>query len=275
MQFEFDNVGPRQKAKAPRAIELFAGAGGFSLGMEMAGFEVCAAVEIDKEAARTLEINQPRYHKGMRVICRDVKTLTGKKLMEMAGLEGTDLDLLFGGPPCQGFTTVNTRRSIDDPRSKLMHEMIRIIGEIKPRVFLIENVPGLLSFKDFFILLLTELENRGYTVRFTLLDACGYGVPQRRRRVFIQGVRSELKYLPSWPSYTHFDPEHLKSKKGAVPASTVSQWLFPENGFSKEQVRNVKWNETLGYLFDKTTPPEEVDARINAGIFSAIAGSIT
>lgn len=274
-QLEFDDVGARKSIGKPTAIELFAGAGGFALGMEMAGFETVAAVELDRHCCATLEANKDKYFKRMRVIRKDVKTLTGAKLYEMAGLEPGTLDILYGGPPCQGFTTVNTKRSIDDPRSKLMHEFIRILGEMRPKYGLIENVPGLLQFKDFFILLLESIEAHGYVVRFNQLDAAGYGVPQRRIRVFIQAVRSDLGLVPEWPKYTHYDPKALKPRKDStVTAATMSQWLFPVNGYRKEQVKSVKWNPFLDFLWDQKLPAEDVDQMINAGIFESLANNL-
>ncbi len=225
------------------AIDLFAGAGGASLGMQMAGFKVVAAVEFDKSAAETFR----RNHKDTIMFEKDIRTVVGVELLAAVGLKVGELDYLMGGPPCQGFSFINTQqRSIDDPRSKLMHEFVRLNGEIQPKVFMIENVPGLLSFKDFFILLMETLENQGYVVRCSMMDAVSYGVPQYRKRIFIQGVRKDLGFLPSWPAPTHFDPEvDKKFKNKMFPASSVATKCFATNGFSKEEVRDLYWNDVL------------------------------
>lgn len=185
----------------------------------------------------------------------------GERLMRIAGVKKRELDFLFGGPPCQGYTTVNVNRSVDDPRSKLMFEFVRMIREIKPKVFVIENVPGLVGFKDFFIMLLDVLEKCGYKVRFILMDACSYGVPQHRRRVLIQGVRNDLGYLPTFEPPTHFDDP--KNYEGMFPPSAVAVKCFSKNGFSKEEVRDVYWNHKLWILMNKKTAADVVEKAIN------------
>lgn len=244
----------------PTAVDLFAGAGGFSLGVSQAGFNVLAAVEFDKAAAQTYR----RNHKDTLMIRKDILKLTSKELLKRIHLKKGMLDLLFGGPPCQGFTTINTKRSINDPRSKLMHEFIRITKEIQPKVFLIENVPGLLSFKDFFILLLETLEKSGYVVRFTKLDAVSYSVPQYRKRIFIQGIRKDQNKIPMFPAPTHFDPVALKLRKDEIVCiAEVAARCFSINGFSKEEVKDVWWNNTLQILMNKKTAATVLDKAIN------------
>lgn len=244
------------KAK-PTAIDLFAGAGGFSLGVEMAGFDVRAAVEFEHDAAETYRRNR----KHARVLEEDIRFTTGERLMRIAGVKKGELDFLFGGPPCQGYTTVNVNRSVDDPRSKLMFEFVRMIREIKPKVFVIENVPGLVGFKDFFIMLLDVLEKCEYKVRFILMDACSYGVPQHRRRVLIQGVRNDLGYLPTFEPPMYFDDP--KDYEGMFPPSMVAVKCFAKNGFSKEEVRDVYWNHKLWILMNKKTAADVVEKAIN------------
>lgn len=232
------------------AIDLFAGCGGFSLGARMAGFDVRVAVENNADAAATYHLN----HKKTKVLVEDICHITGKKLLQTAGVKKGELGFLFGGPPCQGFTTINQKRSVNDPRSKLMYEFIRMIREIKPKIFMIENVPGLFSFKDFFILLLRILENQGYIVRCLMMDAVSYGVPQYRKRIFIQGVRKNLGFLPSWPAPTHFDPEVKKKFKGKIfPPDAVAIKCFAVNGFPKEEVKDLYWNNVLHIQMNRKT----------------------
>jgi len=205
--------------KKLKAIELFAGAGGMALGLQQAGISVVGIVEMDRSCLSTLVANKEKAFPDAEIIDAGVSKVTGESLLRRIGMEKGQIDLLSGGPPCQGFSFANIKRSIDDPRSKLMWHFVRLVGEIKPRYFIIENVPGLLSFKDFFVTLLESLEGKDYTVRFNMLNALSYGVPQRRIRVFIHGARNDLKILPVYPPPTHFD---LDNDKSFPPKSSVS-----------------------------------------------------
>lgn len=274
-QLEFPRWGTKEIPPGrPTGIDLFAGCGGFSLGMQQGGVEVMAAVEFNEDACATLRANKDTAFPNMTIIQRDIQTLTGKQLCRIAGVK--DLDVLFGGPPCQGFTTANLQRSVDDPRSKLMFEFVRMVREIKPRVFMIENVPGLMMFKDFFIFLLGQLEECGYVVRFNKLNAAGYGVPQQRVRILIHGDRKDMKSVPVFPVYTHFSEPKLKrgQKKPMFPASHVMQELFPVNGFPKELVHKVRYNKFFDFLINPDTFEEDLYQAENRVIFKSIAASI-
>lgn len=230
-------------------IDLFAGAGGFSLGVEQGGFKVLVAVEIDKWAAETYRLN----HKNTVVLEEDIQKLKGKDLLKIARLRKGELDFLFGSPPCQGFSTANVKRSLNDPRSKLMNEFTRMVREIKPRMFMIENVPGLFAYKDFFILLMEKLMGCGYVVKCLMMDACSYGVPQKRKRIFLEGVREDLGFLPVFSRPTHFDPEQLKAKGKMLPLSAMAVECFAINGFSKEEVKDLYWNKPLCIQMNRKT----------------------
>ena len=254
-------------------IDLFAGCGGFSLGMEEAGVKVLAAVENDHGACEALRCNQPRYHKDMLVVERDIKTITGIWLLDQVGLKVGELDILFGGPPCQGFSTSNNHRSIDDPRSKLMNEFVRMVRETQPKVFYVENVPGCFAFKNFFYLLMETFEGCGYVVRCLMMDAGSYGVPQRRKRIFIQGMREDLKIIPAYPVPTHFDPEQIKVEKdGLLSQAEVAKECFAVNGFPKDEVKDLWWNEKLCIQMNRKTAAVRVDEAINNLIAQKIYG---
>ena len=132
-----------------------------------------------------------------------------------------------------------------------MWQMIRMIGELKPLHFSIENVPGLLSYKDFVYLLMETLEKHGYVVRINMLDACSYGVPQTRKRVFIHGTRNDLKALPKYPAPTHFSNESLVPDKFGIARGDVAQKAFYKNGFPKEQLKDLWWNTKLWIYMNK------------------------
>lgn len=253
-----------------KGIDLFAGAGGFSLGMQQAGIEVVAAVEIEQAACDTLYANKPAFFPSMEIIQADIKDLTGMDILARVGLNKGELDILFGGPPCQGFSLMNKNRSIDNPKSKLMWEFIRMVREISPRVFMIENVPGLLAYKDFFILLLESLEKCGYVVRFIKLDAVSYGVPQFRKRIFIQGIRSDLNKIPSFPIPTNFSKEMLEQPEGGFSKALIAQKCFAINGFTKEEVKEVYWNQTLRILMKKNSAGDVVERAFRSCIFESL-----
>lgn len=248
----------------PTCIDLFAGAGGFSLGISQAGFNVVAAVEIDKGTCDTLQANKAKYFPNMLIIEKDIRELYGAELLDMVNMKRGELFLLIGSPPCQSFSFANTKnRSIDDPRSKLMFEFIRMVQELQPKVFYIENVPGLFAFKDFFYSLMQLLEECGYVVRFLMMDACSYGVPQHRKRIFIQGTRNDTDWLPTFPEPQNFDPEAIKAKILNLSRAEVAKKCFQVNGFTKEEIKEVWWNTKLWIQMNKKTAGDKVDQAIN------------
>ena len=252
-------------------IDLFAGAGGFSLGVSQAGFNVVAAVEIDKDTCDTLQANKAKCFPNMLIVERDIRELSGAELLDMVGMKRGELFLLIGSPPCQSFSFANTKnRSLDNPRSKLMFEYIRMVQEIQPKAFYIENVPGLFAFKDFFYSLMQLLEECGYVTRFLMMDACSYGVPQHRKRIFIQGTRNDTDWLPTFPEPKNFDPEALKAKILNLSRAEVAKKCFQVNGFTKEEIKEVWWNTKLWIQMNKKTAAEKVDQAINECICEGI-----
>ena len=260
----------RQKRKL-KAIELFAGAGGMALGLQQAGVDVVVAVEKDNFCVSTLKANKHFFPK-MKIVQEDITTLTGEQLLKKARRAKGNIDILSGGPPCQGFSTASSRRSISDPRSKLMWEFIRMVKEIQPRYFIVENVRGLLSFMDFFKLLLKSMEKCGYVVRFNLLDCASYGVPQRRLRVIIHGVRNDLNKLPTFPAPTHFEPKQLEQEKDSLspPIALVAQECFAVNGFDKSDVEDVWWNTRLNILMNKKKAADEIEQAVMGLIYEQL-----
>ena len=178
-------------------VDLFAGAGGLTLGAEQAGFDVAAAVEFDPVHAATHELNFPRS----TVICRDVRGLSGDDIRREAGLGRRVVDAVVGGPPCQGFSLIG-HRVLTDPRNELVFHFLRLVDELRPRTFLMENVPGMASGSH--TQLLRELIDRfqaiGYSVRlpYRILNAGNFGVPQNRPRLFLLGAKKGTE-LPDYP----------------------------------------------------------------------------
>lgn len=181
----------------PIAIDLFAGVGGLSLGLEQAGFDVAAAVEIDPIHCATHEYNFPQT----KVICASVTALSGEQIRKLAGLKGVDVDLLAGGAPCQGFSMMG-KRALDDPRNQLVQHFVRLTHEIQPKYCVFENVKGLTLGKHakFLDELIEALKDIGYQVKspYRVLNAADFGVPQNRQRLFLMAARAGLA-VPDYP----------------------------------------------------------------------------
>lgn len=170
----------------PIAISLFAGAGGCSLGFKNAGYKILYASDIDKAAIETYHINFPET----LAECKDIRDIDFHRLLSTLNLRAGEVDIVIGGPPCQGFSTAGAR-SEDDPRNGLLQQYIRALHIIKPKWFLMENVEGLLTAKkgEYVKKTLIALTRLGYTVRLEKVYSQDYGIPQKRKRVFIVGNR--------------------------------------------------------------------------------------
>jgi DNA (cytosine-5)-methyltransferase 1 len=181
----------------PLGIDLFAGAGGLSLGFEQAGFDVAAAVEIDPVHCAVHKFNFPHC----AVIPRSVVGLTATDIRKAAGIGGRAVDCVFGGPPCQGFSLIG-HRALEDPRNSLVMEFVRIVAELDARTFVFENVKGLTvgRHREFLRELVTAFSDAGYNVRMPwhVLDAAYYGTPQHRERLILLGARKGAR-LPDYP----------------------------------------------------------------------------
>lgn len=172
-------------------VDLFAGAGGLSLGFEQAGFNIKYAIEYDKHAAETYKRNRARK-KDLIVDTRDIKDINPKDILKKLGLKRGDLDIVIGGPPCQGFSQSNMRtRNLANPQNQLVFKFIEFVNALQPKWFLMENVAGLDSIDNGKLksLLLAEFESIGYSTHSIILNAVNFGVPQSRNRIFFIGNR--------------------------------------------------------------------------------------
>jgi DNA (cytosine-5)-methyltransferase 1 len=185
------------------AIDLFAGAGGLSLGLGAAGWDIVAAVERDVDAASTYQ----RYHPAAQVYQQDIEQL------ELGQYHG-QLELVAGGPPCQPFSVGGLRRGQHDGRDGIP-QFVRALRQISPPLFLLENVPELAGTRhhQYFTEMLAQLAQLGYNLSWTVLQAADLGVPQLRRRLFVAGSRAGLGQLGALPRPAGTPPR--------VPAGTV------------------------------------------------------
>ncbi|MBT0025389.1 DNA cytosine methyltransferase [Vibrio alginolyticus] len=229
-----------------KAIDLFAGAGGFTLSAIDAGVEVLAAIEFDKAAANTYKKNFIDS-KGLNIDlragedCGDINNVDPKELRDSLCLEPSDLDLILGGPPCQGFSTHRIKDAgVNDPRNALLLRYFEFVNEFKPKTFLVENVSGLLwkRHKPFLDKFISLAEQAGYVIKFcNIVNAKDYGIPQNRKRVFIFGIRKDLDSddIVFPPSSTHFSPA-----SGEKP-----EWIAASSVFEKipEHLYQVYWED--------------------------------
>ena len=186
---------PRE-ANAPTVISTFAGGGGSLTGYMMAGFNDLLAVEWDDNAVETLRLNYP----DLDIYHGDIAKLTVEEVLKRTGLKPGELDILDGSPPCQGFSTAG-KRVMDDPRNQLFREYVRLLRGLQPKVFVMENVSGMVKgkMKLVFVEILKELKASGYQVSAKLLNAMYFHVPQSRQRMIFIGVRNDLWIEPSHP----------------------------------------------------------------------------
>jgi DNA (cytosine-5)-methyltransferase 1 len=233
-----------------KVISLFSGSGGLDLGLLATGkFEIIFANDFNYSACETYV-----YNIGNHILCEDISKL--KKM--------PNADIIIGGPPCQGFSTANPSRSFDDPRNQLFKEYARIIKEVQPKVFLMENVSGMVTMQKgkVFELIRKELSSCGYQLSYKLLNARDYGVPQSRRRMIVIGVRNDIKVEFDFPAPTHNEdnyktvgeviikkpipkncPNHSIGKLTALNLKRVMH--IPEGGSMKNCPKELQNNSDL------------------------------
>jgi DNA (cytosine-5)-methyltransferase 1 len=187
-------------------MSFFSGGGGLDLGLEAAGFETILATDIDDHSCLSLEANKAyaaKHNKDFllnaKILKADVTELAGDQLLKLAGIKKGELDLLAGGPPCQAFSVFGKRQGTSDPRGQLVYHYLRLLEEIQPKAFVFENVYGLMTvekgrvFKELVDLLSKPAKGLSYQLSVHRLNACDFGVPQFRDRVFIIGARNGKK----------------------------------------------------------------------------------
>lgn len=244
-----------------KAVSLFAGAGGLDIGIKRAGFDVKLAVEIEKTYCNTLSTNFP----NLVVKEGNVMDYTKERIYLEAGLsEDEELDLFIGGSPCQSFSTAGKRLAFEDPRGQAMLKFADLVQEIQPKVFLLENVRGLLS-SALKHVPLTErgkrplepdeqkgsafqhiLEHFGnYQVSVELLNAANYGVAQTRERVFIVGVRNDLNTLFEFPKASHDKNGSHGLKSWRTVGNILKDLEILEHNHVNYSAERLKWMKLI------------------------------
>ncbi|MGN0853777.1 MAG: DNA cytosine methyltransferase [Kiritimatiellia bacterium] len=238
-----------KQSDRPIAIDLFAGCGGLSLGFEQAGFDITAAVEIDPIHAAVHEYNFP-YTK---TICADIKNINGADIRRLADIGDRDVDIVFGGAPCQGFSMIG-KRALDDPRNQLIGHYLRIVNDIRPKYCVLENVKGLTVGKhaQFLAELIDELKKINYKVLlpYRVLNAANYGVPQNRERLFLIAAREDQD-LPAYPMQNE-DRVTIQEAISDLPDADRYEQLLSDDSVP------VQWQTQYGYarqLREQTPDP--------------------
>ncbi len=226
------------KGQYPTLVSLFTGAGGLDVGLEQAGFNTIAATDFDDHCVQTLRLNQSMripidgfssrfYLENARIIHADVADLNRKDFEIPSSVE---LDLVAGGPPCQPFSSAGSQLGFSDPRGMLFQHFARLVSELKPKMFLFENVRGLVTARgpsgspgEALELVRVAFEEAGYSTRCALLNSADFGAFQRRVRLFIIGSR--LSTLPEFPEPTHGEQKQNGLFERIEPWKTLGKFL--------------------------------------------------
>ncbi len=223
--------------KKLKVLDLFSGCGGLSAGFKMAGFEINGAIDNDQDSIETLKKN---FKKG-KFLVKDINNITQKEIKRTF----SGVDVIIGGPPCQGFSNANRwHKNFKDPRNLLFLKFIEFVKIVKPKMLLIENVGGILSKSKGKKInnIKAILEKQGYKVNYKILDASEYGVPQIRKRVFIVGNKINNKNFLNY----------LKKRKKITVGDAISELYALENKKNK-QLNGQLANPYIKYLRRKNS----------------------
>lgn len=244
----------------PTVLDLFCGCGGISSGFEQSGYKIIGGIDFNDKATETFAYN----FKEAKVLCTDITTVTDEQITEYY----KGVDVIVGGPPCQGFSSANRwQKELEDPRNKLFFEYLRFVKVLKPKVVMIENVRGLLTRDNGYAKerITTLLSEMGYYVNMTVLDASDYGVPQNRKRAIFVAIRTDL-------ATELFDFESLVKLPKVTVGEAISELYAFETSKDKKIATPKATNEYLEYLHDGSThitdhevkyPAEIVQKRIS------------
>lgn len=240
----------------PIALSLFSGAGGMDLGVIRGGFEVIAAIEKDPYCCETLRAAVKREGRRTQVFERDVREISPLELMKDLELKEGELDLLFGGPPCQAFSQIGKQKGLQDERGLLLFEMTRFASEFQPKIIFIEQVKGLLSAKgakeqrgEILQMLLSELEKLGYYPKWQVLNAADYGIPQLRKRVFIVATKGNKAFYFPEPTHQNLNQLSFFQMESYVTVGDVIHDL------GHPSAKNGSLDTSLGHSHVDVTPP--------------------
>jgi DNA (cytosine-5)-methyltransferase 1 len=207
-----------------KAIDLFCGCGGISVGMQKAGYEILAGIDIEKKYLASFMHN----FSNAKCLNMDIACVLPEEFMDIANIAPCELDLLVGGPPCQGFSKNVPRkyRYLEDPKNLLIKSFIEYCKKLQPKMVLIENVAEMKNgFEEVYSQeIVKRLQEAGYTVTTAVLNSADYGVPQRRRRAFFMANRYDIKFLPPMPTHTPIEKSGGKTIDLFSQPAHISVW---------------------------------------------------
>lgn len=212
----------------PNVLSIFSGGGGIDCGFKNAGFTICFSTDFWSPACETLEKNKV----GKKVVCDDIRNIKYEEELSEIGLSLSDIDVLVGGPPCPAYSKsrfyrTDMKRALDDKNSFTLKEYFRALKEIRPKVFLFENVFGFVykPHQPAFDYLKEKAEEYGYDITFKVVNTANYGVPQTRERFLCVGIRKDFGKPFVFPDETHYNPEKTNSDEriGKQPWVTCRQ----------------------------------------------------
>lgn len=229
----------------PTVLDLFSGCGGLSYGFHKVGYKIVAGIDNWEDALVTFKHNHP----GSKVFNIDLADFDPKKMDEMVG---SKIDVVVGGPPCQGFSVAG-KRNVDDPRNKLYKEFVRVVKYYDPKIFVLENVPNLVSMEKGLVKdkIISDFEKLGYKVVYKVLLASNFGVPQNRRRVVFVGLKNaEFKFpeptttVPVTTLQALSDlPENALEDGASYPLPAASEY----QKFMRKNSKNIQGHQTVAH----------------------------
>lgn len=232
------NVAQKNK---PTVVSLFSGAGGLDIGLEDAGYDTKVCVEIDEHCRETLKFNRPGwkvFEKSDGRLAGDIRHIKPEELLNLAGLKKGEVDLVVGGVPCQPFSNIGKKLGKDDPSNgDLFLEFVKMIRGIHPKAFIFENVVGITQKKHAQVIeyMKEQLAGLGYGLSFSVLNSADYGVPQKRERFFMIGIKGVEN--PAFPLPTHSKGQKewntFVKKLDEIPSQQPKKWLSVSSALSK------------------------------------------
>lgn len=283
------NKFPKKTGRPPRVVSLFSGAMGLDLGLEAAGLAIAVAVECDPVAVQTIKLNKPR----LPVIPKRIEDVPTSEIRRVGKIKRGDTLIVVGGPSCQAFSTAGQRRSFEDPRGQMFREFIRVVRELKPRFFVMENVRGLLSaalkhrplakrgpgyphltpqeeLGSAFEKVAAELKKLGYYVTFDLLNAADYGAPQKRERLIFIGSRYGVK--TDMPEATHSKDGHKKTLNWATLKNAIGDLENKKHEYREFRPAKVKLLKQIPEGGNWRDLPQKLQAAAIGGAYKSWGG---
>lgn len=250
------------KNTRPTVVSLFSGAGGFDIGLEQAGFETLACIDFDADCRETLELNRPNwlvvdgdtYEGKFGASDRakgDIRAISPDEVLNAVNRHAGEIDLVVGGAPCQPFSNMGKKQGKDDERNgDLFLDFVRFVKDLKPRAFVFENVVGITQgrHREVISYMKEQFQGMDFGISHAVLNAANYGVPQRRERFFLVGLKS--KHAPAFPLPTHFKSEEswkaFTSGFDFVPEQIPLPWTTVSEAFEKIPDDRKTWPDYVG-----------------------------